>query len=259
MFSSTQFDGNSQLPDSTPSPAKNRDSHGLLPLTIKQISQASQSGDEKSSFAINGVDITNVTVVGMVSDKVERITDVGFTIDDGTGRIGCKRWMNDGFDKMEVEEILEGTYYRVNGHLSSFQGTTSLIAFSVRPVANFAEIPFHFIDCIHSHILNSKAKMQGGATALGESSFTTPVKTEPTSFASQSSKQYTADGQKDCDQLVIDCLQQFADMGQEKGMHIDEVCKHLKLPSEKIKESIRALEDDGLIYSTIDEFHYKAT
>ena len=28
----------------------------------------------------------------MVSDKAEKITDAGFIIDDGTGRIGCKRW-----------------------------------------------------------------------------------------------------------------------------------------------------------------------
>nr|TKR75318.1 hypothetical protein D5086_0000286420 [Populus alba] len=48
-------------------------------------------------------------------------------------------------------------------------------------------------------------------------------------------------------------------LGQEKGMHMDELCQQLKLPMEKIKESIRSLEDEGLIYSTIDEFHYKAT
>ncbi|XP_011002336.1 PREDICTED: uncharacterized protein LOC105109348 isoform X2 [Populus euphratica] len=42
--------------------------------------------------------------------------------------------------------------------------------------------------------------------------------------------------------------------GQEKGMHMDELCQQLKLPMEKIKESIRSLEDGGLIYSTVDEF-----
>ncbi|CAN1825467.1 Replication protein A 32 kDa subunit A [Linum perenne] len=262
MFSSSQFDGNSQssqFPDSTQSPAKYRESHGLLPVTVKQISQASQSGDEKSSFKINGADVTNVTVVGMVSDKDEKVSDIGFIIDDGTGRVACKRWINEPFDKIEADGILEGSYVRINGHLSSFQGTTNLVVFSTRPVTNYDEISFHFIDCIHSHILSSKAKLP----RMGESTFTTPVKSEPTnsqaSSASQLAKQYTIDGLKDCDQLVIECLKQYADMGQEKGMHIDEICKHLKLPSEKIKESIRAMEDDGLIYSTIDEYHYKAT
>jgi hypothetical protein len=39
---------------------KNRDSQGLVPVTVKQISEASHSGDEKSNFSINGVDLTNV-------------------------------------------------------------------------------------------------------------------------------------------------------------------------------------------------------
>ncbi|CAI0376466.1 unnamed protein product [Linum tenue] len=238
MFSSSQFDGgfmasqSTQMGDGTPSAAKTRDSHGLVPATVKMISQASQSGDEKSKFAINGVDVTNVTVVGMVSDIVEKVTDMGFIIDDGTGRIGCKRWVSDGFDKMEAEAIQDGKYVRVNGHLNSYQGTTNLVAFSVRPVTNFDEVTFHHIDCIYSYLQNTKTKL---------------------------SKQYSIDGLKDCDQLVLECLKQSSDMGQEKGMHVDEVCKHLKLPLEKIKESVRSLEDEGLIYSTIDEFHYKAT
>ncbi|CAI0376465.1 unnamed protein product [Linum tenue] len=265
MFSSSQFDGgfmasqSTQMGDGTPSAAKTRDSHGLVPATVKMISQASQSGDEKSKFAINGVDVTNVTVVGMVSDIVEKVTDMGFIIDDGTGRIGCKRWVSDGFDKMEAEAIQDGKYVRVNGHLNSYQGTTNLVAFSVRPVTNFDEVTFHHIDCIYSYLQNTKTKLP----QKGESSFSTPVKTEPNGFQTSSmdhlSKQYSIDGLKDCDQLVLECLKQSSDMGQEKGMHVDEVCKHLKLPLEKIKESVRSLEDEGLIYSTIDEFHYKAT
>lgn len=39
---------------------KSRDSQGLIPVTVKQISEASHSGDEKSNFSINGVDLTNV-------------------------------------------------------------------------------------------------------------------------------------------------------------------------------------------------------
>ncbi|EEF34379.1 Replication protein A 30 kDa subunit, putative [Ricinus communis] len=242
MFSSSQFESfsgggfmssqSSQPTDSAPSPAKSRDSQGLVPVTVKQISQASHSGDENSNYVIDGVDVTNVTVVGMVFDKAQKVTDVNFTVDDGTGRIGCKRWVNENFDSSEMETIQDGMYVRVSGHLRSFQGVRQLGAFSVRPVMNFDEVTFHFIDCIHTHLLNSK---------------------------SQFTKQYSVDGLKDCDQLVLDYLQQSSSMGQEKGIHMDELSQQLKLPMDKIKETIRSLEDEGLIYSTIDEFHYKAT
>eukprot|EP00257_Ricinus_communis_P020794 XP_015580127.1 replication protein A 32 kDa subunit A [Ricinus communis] len=267
MFSSSQFESfsgggfmssqSSQPTDSAPSPAKSRDSQGLVPVTVKQISQASHSGDENSNYVIDGVDVTNVTVVGMVFDKAQKVTDVNFTVDDGTGRIGCKRWVNENFDSSEMETIQDGMYVRVSGHLRSFQGVRQLGAFSVRPVMNFDEVTFHFIDCIHTHLLNSKSQLQGGAsiqTQNVESSTSTQ-----TSNSIQFTKQYSVDGLKDCDQLVLDYLQQSSSMGQEKGIHMDELSQQLKLPMDKIKETIRSLEDEGLIYSTIDEFHYKAT
>ncbi|XP_035549220.1 replication protein A 32 kDa subunit A-like [Juglans regia] len=82
--------------------------------------------------------------------------------------------------------------------------------------------------------------------------------TAPSSqFSGQSSN---IDGVKSCDQLVIDYLQQQpASIGQEKGVHRDELSRQLKFSVEKIMESIRSLEEEGLIYSTIDEFHYKST
>ncbi|KAJ8763832.1 hypothetical protein K2173_003614 [Erythroxylum novogranatense] len=268
MFSSSQFESSSggglvssqpTQSDLSASTAKSRDSQGLCPVTVKQISQASQSGDEKSNFVINNVDASNVTVVGMVFDKTEKVTDVNFVVDDGTGRIGCRRWVNEGFDTMEMEAIWDGMYVRVNGHLKSYQGRVQLVAFSVRPLTNFDEITFHFLDCIYSHLQNCK-QLQGGATTQHQMTESRSVSSGyQTAISSPLSSQYSVDGLKDCDQLVLECLRQSSSIGQEKGMHMNEVCQQLKLPLEKIKESMRSLEDEGLIYSTIDEFHYKAT
>ncbi|TQD74483.1 hypothetical protein C1H46_039983 [Malus baccata] len=70
MFSGSQFDAtnalsgggfmasqSTQFGDSTPSPAKRRKTHGLVPVMVKQISEAHQSGYEKSNFVINGADV----------------------------------------------------------------------------------------------------------------------------------------------------------------------------------------------------------
>ncbi|XP_038695358.1 replication protein A 32 kDa subunit A isoform X2 [Tripterygium wilfordii] len=274
MFSSSQFDANSafsgggfmssQLPDSTPSPIKSRDSGGVVPVTVKQINEASPASNEKSSFVINGVDVTNVTLVGMVFDKAEKVTDVDFILDDGTGRIKCRRWVNEFFDKKEMGAIQDGMYVRLNGHLKSHQGATELALFSARLVTNFDEIAFHFIDCIHFHLQNSKLQLGGGASQSQkvDPSLNTPVHNGSngyqTSPSNQFSMQFSVDGLKDRDQLVLEYLQQSSSSGQEKGTHRDEISRHLKLPTEKIMESIRSLEDEGLIYSTVDEFHFKA-
>ncbi|KAI5393957.1 hypothetical protein KIW84_060884 [Lathyrus oleraceus] len=173
MFSSSQFDSSnafsgggftsSQLNESSPAPTKSRDSQGLVPVTVKQISEASQSGDEKSNFAINGVDLTN----------------------------------------------LEGTP-------STYPPTNSSINTPVKSALN-----------------GSQAPSNPGYT------------------------QYSTDGLKDCDKLVIDYLQQHSSMLDERGIHVEELARELKLPLDRIKLSVKALEDDGLVYSTIDDSHYK--
>ncbi|KAJ0090092.1 hypothetical protein Patl1_12707 [Pistacia atlantica] len=71
------------------------------------------------------------------------------------------------------------------------------------------------------------------------------------------SSQYGIDGLKDCDQMILDYLQQPSSSERERGVHIAELSQHLKIPEKKIMDSIVSLENEGLIYSTIDEFHYK--
>ncbi|KAG4929671.1 hypothetical protein JHK82_046742 [Glycine max] len=127
MYSSpSQFDGNAafsgggfmpsqttQGPDSSLVPSKNRDAQSLLPLTVKQIYDA-------------------VTLVGRVSNKTGRITDVTFVLDDGTGRIECSKWLHEAVDTNEAEAIL--------------------------PVTDFNEIASHFSDCIYVHLYNSRLR-----------------------------------------------------------------------------------------------------
>ncbi|OVA19005.1 OB-fold nucleic acid binding domain [Macleaya cordata] len=275
MYSS-QFDGNaafsgggfmpSQATQSTDfgvSPAKNRDSQGLFPLTVKQISESYLSSEDKANFVVDGVDVNNVTLVGMVFNKGERVTEVTFTLDDGTGRVDCHRWMNDSIDTKEMEEIQDGMYACIHGHLKGFQGKKHLVAFSVRPVTDFNQIACHFIECMAVHCHNTRSqKVQGGAQAqpqITSSTITNGSTGCQTAASNQFSGQFSFDGIKGIDQKVLDYLQQPANLGREKGVHRDELVQHLKVPLEKIMESIRSLEEEGAIYSTIDDCHYKST
>ncbi|KAH9760070.1 Replication protein A 32 kDa subunit A [Citrus sinensis] len=250
MFSSSQFDASnafsgggfmpSQPPQSADYPsstARSRDSQGLVPVTVKMISEASHSGDDKSNFMINGLEITNVTLVGLVYNKEERASDVNFTLDDGTGRVVCKRWASEVFDTREMEAI--------------------------QPVTNFDEVTCHYIECIYFHLQNSKSQVQGFPSSqpqMVDSSLNTSARTglsgyqtAPTNLSSQ----FGVDGLKDCDQMILDYLQQPSSSERERGVHVNELSEQLKIPQKKIMDSIASLENEGLIYSTIDEFHYK--
>nr|CAB3451578.1 unnamed protein product [Digitaria exilis] len=92
-FSPSQFTPSQNAADST-TPFKMRGASGTMPLTVKQIADAHQSGtgEKGAPFVVDGVETANIRLVGMVNGKTERNTDVSFTLDDGTGRLDFIRW-----------------------------------------------------------------------------------------------------------------------------------------------------------------------
>ncbi|KAL3535381.1 hypothetical protein ACH5RR_003842 [Cinchona calisaya] len=266
MFSGSQIDAgaggfsSSQTIESSLSSAKSRDAQPMVPVTVKQISDAVPSTDDKSTFLIDGVDVKHVMLVGMAFNKSERVTDVQFVIDDGTGRVACHRWVNDTVDTNEVGGLEDGVYVRVHGLLKGFPGKKQLQVFAIRPLINYDELSSHFLACIHYHSFNTK---QNGVTVPSQaqtpiSAVSTPV-SGPQNSSNQFSGQYNMDELKGIDKMVIEYLEQPSSVAQEKGVHRNEIAKHLKIPLEKILEAIESLESEGLIYSTIDECHYKST
>ncbi|CAH9140972.1 unnamed protein product [Cuscuta epithymum] len=264
---STQGQGS----DTSLSSAKTRDQTPLLPLTMKQISQAVKSSNDKSSFQIDGIDVGNVRVVGMAFKKSQRVTDVTFKIDDGTGSMECNRWLNDAVDNNEVEGVSDGMYVVVHGHLKSFQDKMLIMSFAIRPVTDYNMIAHHFLECIYVHHCNTKSKgnLSTQNPSNGLSHVNTPLIGHNSTSTDQLSGQYAVDGLKDIEKMVMDFLHQPSSIAQEKGIHRDEIAEHLKVrieteqrrkvPVAKILEAIVSLEAEGLVYSTIDEYHFKST
>ncbi|MCO5577366.1 hypothetical protein L7F22_031197 [Adiantum nelumboides] len=241
---------------------------GLLPLTVKQISQAVQNSSD-DTFFVDGIDVNNVTLVGMVFDKEERATDVSFLIDDGTGRVEVKRWIDgqDTHESMEMAALQNGVYVRVHGHLRSFQGKRNIVAFSVRPVTDFNEITYHFLECIFVHLHNSKANgLSTKSTSLGIQTPSNPVyggtgggvgaynQYMPSSIAA-------VNGSMDeCQKRVHAIFEEPSSLAAEAGLHVDEVARRMPgFNKKQVKDAIEFLVNEGLIYSTIDDFHYKST
>lgn len=251
---------------------------GLLPLTVKQISQAVQKPSD-DNFYVDGVDVNNVTLVGMVFNKDEKVTDVSFVLDDGTGRIEVKRWIDgqDTHESMEMNAIQNGAYVRVHGHLRSFQGKRNVVAFSVRPITDFNEITFHFAECIYVHLHNLKTT--GGAQPTSTTTFGGNNSTQapshspyggPVSTGAGHTGNYaqympsntsTVGGSMDeCQKRVHAIFEEPQSMAAEVGLHVDDVARRMTGFSKvQVKDAVEFLVNEGLIYSTIDDDHYKST
>ncbi|KAL6633933.1 hypothetical protein ACP70R_026604 [Stipagrostis hirtigluma subsp. patula] len=143
--------------------SKGRNAQTLLPLTVKQIMDAAQASDDRSNFAVNGVEVSTVRLVGRMLNRVDRVTDVAFTLDDGTGRIDVNRWENESSDTKEMADVQNGNYVIVNGGLKGFQGKRHVVAYSVRRVTNFNDVTHHFLHCIHVHLELTRSRPQVNA------------------------------------------------------------------------------------------------
>ncbi|KAI4335413.1 hypothetical protein L6164_014058 [Bauhinia variegata] len=269
MYTS-QFDGNAafsgggfmpsqtnQGPDSSFTPSRNRDAQSLLPLTIKQINDAVQSTDDKSNLIVDGVEVNNVTLVGRMCNKVGRITDITFTLDDGTGRMECNKWVQESVDTIEVDRISDGTYVRLHGHLKGFQGKRTLNVFSIRPVTDFNEIDGHFIDCIYVHLYNTKLR----SGIPNQQNMTNPMSATPTKgYQAMPPNLFSAqynNGQKSVEDMVLEVLHLPANRAREEGVPRELIAKHLGIPLDKLMLAIKNLIEEGAIYEAIGD-HYKS-
>lgn len=248
-----------QSADPSFSHAKNRDAQALVPLTVKQINEALLATSENANFVVDGVDVNNVTIVGLVCNKVERVTDVGFVLDDGTGRVDVHRWVHEPFDSNEMATIKDGMYVRVYANLKGFQGKRQLIAFAVRPLTDFNELSYHFLECMYVHMYNTKLK---AASVPSDAQMTSSVNGTPfRGYQGTQQNQFAGplSDLKDLDKIVMDFLQQPAYLASDTGVHVNEIVQRLGIPRDKIMASIKTLEVEGYAYSTIDDDHYKST
>ncbi|KAL0927704.1 hypothetical protein M5K25_001904 [Dendrobium thyrsiflorum] len=272
-MSFTQFDGSASLfsgggfmfseatQPADSSVSKGRTAHGVIPLTVKQISDAYHSSNDKSRIVVDHVDATHVKLLGLVMNKTEKATDVAFTIDDGTGRVSVIRWVNDTADANEVAVIQNGMYVTVIGTLKDFQGKVQISAFSIRAVVDYNEIPLHFIYCIQIHADHRRKKISTPTQPLGDSVKASTGLSDVKENQSPASNQVTTsntDPKADIYKLVLDIFEEPESLASEHGMHVDEVVKRLGIPHKKIMEAINYHVDVGHIYSTIDDYHFKS-
>ena len=89
---SSQGQGQGQGSPSADKRAGDRSEQTMIPVTIKQIVDAESLGE---TFAIDGKPFYQVNFVAVIRDVVEHSTNVAFSVEDGTGHISTKIWVDE--------------------------------------------------------------------------------------------------------------------------------------------------------------------
>lgn len=102
---------------------------------------------------MNGEEVHNLTLLGKVVKANVSATTQEYVVDDGTGAVNVKRWV-DAEDEAAKGAVAVGQYVRVYGHVRVFQGVRSVIAFNLRPVTDFNEVTYHFLEVVYCNAHN---------------------------------------------------------------------------------------------------------
>ncbi|KAK7956074.1 replication factor A2 [Apiospora aurea] len=134
----------------------------LRPVTIKQVIEAEQAYPD-APFRIDGLEVTQVTFVGMVRAISPQTTNVTFRLDDGTGIIEVKQWLDaDKQDDTSKQAFALDSYVRVWGRLKSFNNKRHVGAHVIKPVADYNEVQYHLLEATYCHLFFTKSAPGGG-------------------------------------------------------------------------------------------------
>ncbi|KKZ66845.1 hypothetical protein EMCG_07450 [[Emmonsia] crescens] len=156
--------------------------NSLRPVTIKQTLEATQAHGD-ADFKIDGTEVSQVTFVGQVRAISHLTTFVTYKLDDGTGEIEVKLWLeknavNPTGDDMDTgdaprpseSEIQVNGYAKVWGKLNNFNNRRNFVAHVIRPITSMDEYHCHFLEAtaIHLYFTREQAGGQQGEKPLAD-------------------------------------------------------------------------------------------
>ncbi|KAF4088049.1 hypothetical protein AMELA_G00078360 [Ameiurus melas] len=234
----------------------------IVPCTVSQLMSAAQAEDV---FRVGEVEIVQVTIVGIIRSTDKSLTNIQYKVDDMTAApMDVKQWVDTEDPNVDSSVIPPDTYVKVSGNLRSFQNNRSLVAFSVRPLEDMNEITSHMLEVVQAHLLLSKPQTMTGGGGGGSSMNSSMVPmSRPGQGGMGASGGYSgantmANNGLNPSQNQVLCL--IKSCPEPQGISIQELKQRLSgMSMTIIRQVVDFLSNEGHIFSTIDEDHFRST
>ena len=222
----------------------------LRAVTIKQLNEAQQPYPD-AEFRIDNAEITQVTFVGQIRNISTQATNHTFRLDDGTGNIEVKQWIDpdsrtEGQDT-KISGLVENAYARVWGRLKVFSEKRHVGAQVIRPITDHNEVQGHLLEATVQHLIFTRGPVgggegqgqgQGGQANGGGENGHAGGKTLPAGMSVGARKIYA-------------CIQ-GAEQTNE-GLHMQDIASRLGMELADVGKAGDELLTQGLIYTTLDD------
>ncbi|XP_051920470.1 replication protein A 32 kDa subunit isoform X2 [Hippocampus zosterae] len=214
----------------------------IIPCTVSQLMAATQSDE---AFKVGEVEVSQVTLVGIIRNADKSVTNIQYKVDDLTcAPMDVKQWVDAEEPSVDGTALPPGTY--VKNH-------RSVVAFSIKPLDDYNEITSHMLEVVQAH--RSLGKMQTSA-GTGESTASAPRGgAADSSYAG--ARDVANNGLSGTQNQVLSLIKGCPD---PQGIGLRDLKARLpNLSTVAIKQVVEFLSNEGHIFSTIDEDHYKST
>lgn len=261
--------GTGVSPSTPASGQKTTKSTTVTPVSIHQIKGIEMlPGDE--ALRIDGKDIGQVTIVGVVRSIERKETKTTFSIEDHTGVLDVIHWEDDASMKDPSAECREQMYVHVTGHAKTFGDKRQVNAFMIRPVTDFNEVTYHLLAIIEAHLHNTRGPIttgKPGAAGVVGGLVGSSAGGMAAASAAPGASDYgrtaapafdNASGLTAIQQQVLGVLTSGS---SESGVSRATVIERLegKFSVQQLNDALEWLSAEGHIYSTIDDDHFKST
>lgn len=257
------FGASSPAPANPSTPSSNQnagrkayDEQTLIPVTIRMILTSVPSNEGAGSLSLeDGRPLHYVKFIAAVRDFENQSTNISYNVEDGTGLVEVKQWMDDN-DCSAVAEMKEAAakdaqYIRIIGQVKDYDGKKSVVAHSIRKLAKGDELSHHFLEVVYS---GERAKQ---ANRIGPAPPMMSMGMAVNNTFSASTPLADTGGDDGIKEKVLNFIKVDGDQSDE-GANVNKCLKLLSNHSEKeVRMAIEDLAAEGHIYSTINEDHYK--
>jgi len=243
-------------PDSNPGNNRKRN-QPLYPVTITQLQNAQQVTPDTDDFLLNGNPLYLVCIIGQIVKSQALATHLNYVIDDSTGNMDVRRWVDtQGGGGEENVELGPGKYIRVIGNLRSFGDKRYVVASSqLMLIEDFNELTHHFLEIIHMTLQSSGNR---SSKSLPASDYSKPmINSNPNNRAPANTNTHMKTGnnkglsdlQGEIKSFVLD------NQGEDQtGVAIDKIVETFQdlYGVGEVRKAVGYLIDEGHFFNTTD-------
>lgn len=199
-----------------------------------------------------------MTIVGQVRSINPQATNTTYRIDDGTGTIDVKKWVDPENSDDTVPKFSLDSYVRVHGRLKNFNNKKHLGANFMRAIDDYNEVNYHMLESTYVHLCLTKGHPGGGGQgggaaganaggAGGDSMFVDGG--YGTGAGAGGNTRLTGVGRNA--QVMYNFLNNSP--GGNEGLHLNLIANGTGMQARDVMNAADELLGQGLIYTTLDD------